>query len=205
MAGRPSMIYLSGCVCSARHPRLGFLITPDMGNRVPEGVPVAGDNACFANPDTYSDERYLDRLSHAEASRWLFAPAPDVVGDHAATVARSGPMLRRIRDAGIKAAFCAQDGWDESTTPWDEFDALFIGGTTGFKFRGGRDAAKAAKARGKWVHMGRVNSLVRLRAAASIGCDSADGTHIRFEPDVAAPRVMAWLDQLSREPMLELR
>ena len=30
--------------------------------------------------------------------------------------------------------------------------------------------------RGKWVHMGRVNSTRRIRYAASIGCDSVDGT-----------------------------
>ena len=33
-----------------------------------------------------------------------------------------------------------------------------------------------AKRRRKWVHMGRVNSERRIRYAASIGCDSIDGT-----------------------------
>jgi hypothetical protein len=33
-----------------------------------------------------------------------------------------------------------------------------------------------ARARNVWVHMGRVNSLRRLAYAASIGCDSVDGT-----------------------------
>ena len=196
------MIYLSGVACAARHPSLGFLLTPDMGNRIPDDAPVAADNACFSNPEGYSDERYLAYLSKIIPSRWLFAPAPDVVGDHAATVARSRPMLRRIRAAGVKVALCAQDGWSEGTTPWDEFDVLFIGGTTEFKFRGGREAVRCAKARGKWVHMGRVNSEQRLRAAASIGCDSADGTFLRFGPDVNTPRLLAWLDRLHTQPML---
>ena len=38
-----------------------------------------------------------------------------------------------------------------------------------------------ARARNVWVHMGRVNSLRRLVYAASIGCDSIDGTQwVRF-------------------------
>ena len=173
-----------------------------MGNAIPDGVQVAADNARFSNPKAYSNERYLAHLSKVSPSRWLFAPAPDVVGDHQATVALSRPMLRRIRDAGVSPAFCAQDGWDDRTTPWDDFDVLFVGGTTEFKFRAGREAVHAAKRRGKRAHMGRVNSKERLRAAASIGCDTADGTFIRFAPDANAPRVLAWLDSLDHEPML---
>ena len=195
------MIYLSGHICAARHPRLGFILTPDMGNRVPSDAPVAADNACYSNPAGYSDDRYLRRLA-AFPKNCLFATAPDVVGDHEATVTRSRAMLRRIRDAGRKAAFCAQDGWTERTTPWDEFDVLFVGGTTAFKFRAGRQAVRAAKRRGKKVHMGRVNSMDRLRAAAAIGCDTADGTFLRFGPDANLPKLMAWLDELDTQPMM---
>jgi len=195
------MIYLSGHVCSIRHPKLGFILTPDMGNAIPKGVKVAADNACYLNPNNYSDERYLKHLNRFNGY-CLFATAPDVVGDHSATVERSKPMLRKIRDAGIPAAFCAQDGWDERTTPWDEFDVLFVGGTTEFKFRGGRDAVKAARRRGKKAHMGRVNSLARLRAAAAIGCDSGDGTFLRFGPDTNAPKLLSWLEQLTYAPMM---
>jgi hypothetical protein len=34
---------------------------------------------------------------------------------------------------GYPAAFVAQDRWDETATPWDEFDVLFVGGSTEFK------------------------------------------------------------------------
>jgi hypothetical protein len=38
-----------------------------------------------------------------------------------------------------------------------------------------------ARARNVWVHIGRVSSLRRLVYAASIGCDSIDGTQsVRF-------------------------
>jgi hypothetical protein len=196
------MIYLSGCIVKERHERLGFMITPDMGNRIPDDAMIAADNACFNNPEAYSNERYERLLHKMPRGRTLFATAPDVLGSHSATVERSGPMLRRIRFLGLPSAFVAQDGWEEETTPWDELDVLFIGGTTGFKFRGGREACYAAKRKKKRCHMGRVNSFERLRAAAAIGCDSADGTYLKFGPDVNWPKLKRWLDHLTERPGL---
>jgi hypothetical protein len=195
---------LSGCVTSIRHPNLGFLLTPDMGNVIPDDVIVAADNGCFTKPEGYSDERYAGHLKRFPHNRTLFAAAPDVLGDHSATVERARPVLCLIRTLGLKAAFVAQDGWEDETTPWDECDAIFVGGSTDFKFRGGRQAVAAAKRRGKWAHMGRVNSLERLRAAKSIGCDSADGTFLRFGPDVNGPRLLAWLESIARRPEMAL-
>ena len=198
------MIYLSGAVTSLRHRNLGFLLTPDMGNAIPDDVPVAADNGCFTKPAGYTDERYAEHLRRFPHNRTLFATAPDVLGDHDATVERSTPILRLIRSLGLPAAFVAQDGWDNETTPWGELDCIFVGGSTEFKFRGGREAVAAAKRRGKWAHMGRVNSLERLRAAKSIGCDSADGTFLRFGPDVNGPRLTRWLDAMDAQPEMAL-
>jgi hypothetical protein len=99
----------------------------------------------------------------------------------------------------------AQDGWQDETTPWDEFDVLFVGGSTEFKLGLGAHAIAAAQARRKWVHMGRVNSYKRLRVAAALGCDSADGTFLKFGPDVNEPRLLRWLAQLKAEPLLPLQ
>ena len=43
----------------------------------------------------------------------------------------------------------------------------------------------------------RVNSLKRLRYAASIGCHSADGTCLAFGPDRNLPRLLGWLTQVN--------
>lgn len=194
-----NMIYFSGCIVNERHEKLGFIITPDMGNRIPANARLAVDNGRFTNPDGYSDKRYIRHLYRFPRDLTVFATAPDVVGDHNATVDLAKPALRMIRDIGLPAAFVAQDGWTEETTPWDEFDAIFIGGSTEFKFRGGREAVRAAKKRKKWAHMGRVNSFERLRAAKSIGCDSADGTYLRFGPDINVPKLLRWLDILNSQ------
>lgn len=193
-----TIIYLSGKVINFFHPNFGVMMTPDMWNAVPaKGIPIAIDNACFNNPKDYSDARYETYLRNLSMQRdILFATAPDVLGDHKSTVARSLPVLRKIRSLGVKAAFVAQDGWTEKSTPWDELDAIFIGGSTHFKFAQGRDAVAAGLARGKWCHMGRVNSKKRFLYSARIGCHSCDGTHLTFRPDRYLKDVIGWFKEL---------
>lgn len=104
----------------------------------------------------------------------LFVVAPDVVADAEST----GRLFREWRDqlAGVPVAFVAQDGQRARSVPWDQFAALFIGGTTSYKLGpAAAELAADARARGKWVHMGRVNSYRRIAYARSIGCDSIDG------------------------------
>jgi hypothetical protein len=201
------MIYLSGTVRSelvGLRPDLGFLKTPQMGNTFDfDAGPWAADNGCFTLGARFDLRQYLrflaGRRRHTHTCR--FAPAPDVVGDAAATLIRSAPVLARIREYGFPAALVAQDGLTDP--PWDDFDCLFIGGTTEFKLsHRARELTEAAQVRGKWVHMGRVNSETRLRTAAMWGCDSADGTFLKFAPDTNIPRLLRWLDSLNRQPML---
>jgi hypothetical protein len=118
-----------------------------------------------------------------------------VVGDFEATRVRSQPFLEQIRTLGYPAALVAQDGMEWTTwDPWDEIDALFIGGTDRFKLSAEvANIVALASSLGKWVHMGRVNSARRFRYAREIGCDSVDGTFLAFGPDANLPRLMRWL------------
>lgn len=195
------ILYLSGAVREG----LPAMITPNMGNLPPAGVPWAADNGRFSAPARYSDEKYLAWLARMEPyrERCLFATAPDVVGNAIQTLVMSRPMLSRIREAGYPAAFVAQDGLEKSVPPWDEFDALFVGGSTTWKLSEAAYAIVAeAKRRGKWTHMGRVNSLQRLRAAEAAGYDSADGTYVAFAPDLNEGRMRGWLDHIAARPTL---
>jgi hypothetical protein len=190
------MLYLSGVV----RPDMPAMVTPRMGQRPPEGQSWAADNGRYSAPHNYTDKAYLAWLGRMPAESCLFATAPDVVGDAAATLALSLPMLAPIRAAGYPVAFVAQDGQESLPVPWDEIDALFIGGTTEWKLGdGAAQLAREAKGRGKWVHMGRVNSLKRMRYAESIGCDSADGTVLKH--DMSRP-VHEWGPTVLREPSL---
>jgi hypothetical protein len=174
---------------------LGFIDTPHQQNARPSGVVWCADNGCFS---ARFQERhwwsFLERHAH-DTAQCMFATAPDVVGEAQATLDRSLPWMPKIRGLGYPAALVGQDGLENLTVPWDEFDAFFIGGSTEWKLgSAAADLAAEAKARGKWVHMGRVNSKKRYIYAESIGCDSADGTFLTFGPTVNLPRLMRWFD-----------
>lgn len=203
------MIYLSQigqALMRERHPLLGVLVTPDSSRRVLPGVPFACDNGCYSRGDAFSLPRYLRWLSRpcGEIERCLFAVAPDVVGDAAATWARSEPVLPLLRELGYRAALVAQDGFDAGAVDWSLVDALFIGGTTAWKRaeRGGYAAIREGKARGLWVHVGRVNGGPFLRNVAGAGADSADGTQLTRAN--MWPRTRGWLDRLTTQPPMAL-
>lgn len=206
------MLYLSGCVRPDLPPDVGIMLTPMMGNRLPDVRTWAADTGCFAQPAKHDDDRYIAWLGDRQyaADRCLFATAPDVRPEFsdtpaADTLLRSAPMFARIRAAGFRAALVAQDGLEHEDIPWDDFDALFIGGSTAWKLGDACTALiREANRRGKWTHSGRVNSLRRLRHVQWQGCRSADGTFLAFGPNKNIPRVESWLRQLREQPMLPL-
>ena len=179
-----------------RNPRLGQIVTPAEG-RAPIGTAWIADNSVFGGkyPGNRQYISWLMRKPHGQYC--LFAVAPDVVGDHEATLHRSLPMLASLRAVAGSVAFVAQNGATPSWIPWPEFDALFIGGTTEWKLGAeARQVAAAARRQGKWVHMGRVNSAKRFAYASSIGCHSADGTFLARGPDTNLPRMLTWFDRV---------
>lgn len=209
--------YLTGCSndlirSEAQSLNLGLLVTPDTAGAGAKArydthlssYPVwAADNACFNHPETFNTDRFLSWLgefSDIQRAHCLWAVAPDVVGDAVKTIERSVPVLPRIRAAGYKAAFVAQDGLENLTVPWSEFDALFIGGSTEWKLSDhAKRLCRAAKAHGKQVHMGRVNSYKRCAIAQDFGCDTADGTFLAFGPRTNLPRLSTWFDRLRQD------
>jgi hypothetical protein len=128
---------------------------------------------------------------------------PDVVADAKATLKRSAPFLPVIRALGYPVAFVAQDGQERLRVPWDDFDVLFIGGSTAWKLGPhARTLAAAAREHGKPVHLSRGNTRCRLRLADEMGCDSADGTTITRGPDKNLPQMLAWLRELNHQGVL---
>lgn len=153
---------------------VGQLITPLTG-RTNLGVRYAVDNGAFANFDAKNFRRLLER-DMAHRSRCQFVAVPDVVGSARRTMevwTHWSPQLR-----AWPLALVAQDGIEDMDIPWDEVDAVFIGGSTGWKTSAHAVAvAKAAKALDKWVHVGRVNTAERFEAWRDLA-DSVDGTGV---------------------------
>jgi hypothetical protein len=143
--------------------QLGAIMSPRQGNRLPDalfaidnncgpgkngrpGSGYPGDNAYLHLLGTLADADGADPCDPGTSS-CLFAVAPDVVGDAAATLRRSERILPLIRYyTPFPAAFVAQDGLEHLDVPWDEFDALFTGGSTSWKL-GPAARALAAQAR----------------------------------------------------------
>lgn len=176
---------------------VGELKNPVGGTRKVHDLPWAADNSGFTGVDIPAWLRMLGTI--AGHPNCLFVVAPDVLEDSPATLAMYARYAPVIRDCGLPVAFVLQDGQLEGDIPWDA-DALFIGGSTDFKL--GMDVQRMvleAKSRGKWVHMGRVNSLRRMRYAESIGCDSADGTVLKHDP---SRPVASWGPRVANEPSL---
>jgi len=187
-----------------RRGLLGQMVTPAEGKMPLPGVTFAADNGCFGKGYP-GDERWLAWLDRQPRTSCIFAVAPDVIGDAVATAARSGPYLPTIRSMGFPAAYVAQDGQERFSPPWDEFDVLFIGGTTSWKLDiQARRLTTQAIRRGKHVHMGRVNSLRRHRYADAIGCKSVDGTYLIWGPDVNLPIALGWVhDGRTQRPLFD--
>jgi hypothetical protein len=182
-----------------RQGLLGMIATPAAGNAVPTGVAWRADNSAYAGRYP-GDTAFLAWLTRRRqhAARCAFAAAPDAPGDAVATLALSLPMLPRIRAVGYPGAFVAQDGLEHLPIPWEAFDVLFVGGTTPWKLGPAADLVAEALAQGKGVHLGRANSLKRLRYAASIGCHSVDGTYLAYGPDQNLPKLLRWLDLVNQ-------
>jgi hypothetical protein len=177
-----------------RNGLLGAIATPAQGNRIDDARMWVADNGCFGKgyPGDAGFLGWLETLSPLAGRCW-FAVAPDVVSDAAATLKKSAPFLPKIRGIGYPVALAAQNGLEDLTVPWDEFDVLFLGGDTAWKLGpAARRLTAEARQRGKGVHMGRVNSLRRYRYAEAIGCTSVDGTFLTFGPDVNLPELLSW-------------
>lgn len=165
----------------ASNERLGALLVPGNGNK-PAGKPWACDNGAFAGFREKAFRKMLAKCQGLPGCLWV--AAPDVVGDAAGTRERFDKWEPVIREMGFPIALVAQNGLTIETTPWDRLDCLFIGGDDAFKLGAeARTLVAEAKRRGKLVHMGRVNTLRRLRYAQSIGCDTIDGTSFSRFPD----------------------
>lgn len=153
------------------------------------------DNGAFAKFDPDQFTCFLER-HRARRDLCRFVAVPDVVGDARRTLEVFAVWQRRLVDWPL--ALVCQDGQEHLPIPWGKIQAVFIGGSTDWKMGPAAAACiKAAKALGKWVHVGRVNTPGRLEYFDNLGADSIDGTglarytHMRLKiyEDLMAPKL----------------
>jgi hypothetical protein len=180
---------------------VGRLFTPADRQAARDCLPWAADNGAFSGFDEKAFLKMLLRLKGMNGCR--FVACPDVVGNWQATSDLFSHWHGTIAGAGFPVAYVAQDGLLPQFVPWSQCDALFIGGTTDFKLSDDAgDLAAEAKRRGKWLHMGRVNTLRRIKRAHAWGVDSIDGTRFSRFPDTALALALRWIKAETRQGIL---
>jgi hypothetical protein len=165
------------------------------------------DNGAFAGFDQNAFFAYIKALLPRKA-HCKFVVVPDIPFQWEPTLVKFHDWHDSIRRLGFPVGIAVQDGATVQNVPWDDIDALFIGGSTEWKRQQWRqvdddlplfsgraytmerptaivDLINEAKCRGKWIHIGRsANTADQLWYAYKLGADSVDGTGERFQPDV---------------------
>lgn len=186
--------------------RIGLMVQPRNSlYRQIEHYPVfAVDNDCFG--DRFDPNAWCRLLDHVApyAGGCLFAAVPDVVGDHLRTLDRWHLWHREVSDRGLLPAFVCQNGSTPDDVPWPDARAVFIGGNDTWKLSRWAGAhIAAAKARGRWTHIGRVNGRRRWTSASVLGAQSVDGTLVRHGPRAEMVRqLLAMIEQAPHLPFV---
>lgn len=163
---------------------VGQLLTPltSYRNRSPELFAI--DNGGFTTPDPDGLLRLMKR-EEQHRDKCLFVACPDIVG----SAQRTLEVFKWFRPKldGWRVALVCQDGQEYLPIPWDEIDAVFIGGSTSWKLSiHVEQIIKTALLLGKHVHAGRVNDPNRFTHFEKLGAHSCDGsglgrfTHMRI-------------------------
>jgi hypothetical protein len=201
------LLLVSGATRTERGDTVGHLIVPRSWND-PDTLPLvdgkwAMDNGCFVGLDPGAFIRML--YAFRRRTGCLFVTVPDAVGDAAETLRLWAFWQPLVLATGRSPAFVAQNGLTPDRVPWDQFGTLFIGGDDTFKESpDARTLCGFAKARGKWVHWGRVNGKRRYELAVKAGCDSIDGTGFSMFPDTNIPLAAQWQAEIAQQPELAL-
>jgi len=155
---------------------MGQLLTPLTGYADAGGA-YAIDNGAFSGFPADRFKRLLERQESRKAE-CLFVTCPDIVGAGQRSIELFKRRNRWI-PAGWRVALVAQDGMEDLEIPWDEMDAVFIGGGDPWKdSKASQDIVKTAVILGLWVHVGRVNTPKRFDLFSELGADSCDGSGV---------------------------
>lgn len=155
---------------------LGILHAPYLVNQYyydPSSY-IAADNGAFIN---FNPQKYLRMLYKIRYENPKWVTCPDIVGNAKATLDLFYKWYETINEYNIPIALVAQDGVENIQIPWKLISCIFIGGTTGFKYsKSVIDIIKESKKQNKLVHIGRVNTIERIKYFYPMKPDSFDGT-----------------------------
>ena len=154
-------------------------VSPDTWAK--NGVPTTAfalDNGAwgaFLRGDSWDEGAFL-QLVDAFGADADFVVVPDVVTDRDATLRSAETWLPRLE--GLRRYLALQDGmtWDDVVPFVADLEGVFVGGTTAWKLSTMAEWGGFCRTRKLKLHVGRVNSVRRIRLCGDAGAHSFDGS-----------------------------
>lgn len=145
-----------------------------------EGFPYALDNGAwtaFSQKTEWDEDRFIDALTRFGAGA-DFVIAPDIVCGGAASLALSRTWIKGCLTECSRVAIAVQNGMtaDDIRPLLSASVGVFVGGDDAWKESSMDMWCELARECGSWCHVGRVNTLRRLRLCQMAGADSFDGS-----------------------------
>lgn len=130
----------------------------------------------FQKKEEWSEEPFV-RLVEQYAPCARFVVAPDIVAGGMDSLRRSEAWLPRL-DAARIVLVPVQDGMEprDVRSMLSNRVGIFMGGSTEWKWQRLADFAQLAREIGCYLHVGRVNTVRRIRYCTAVGAHSFDGT-----------------------------
>lgn len=147
-----------------------------------EGMRYAIDNGAwtaYQQGESLNEESFMravDRLG--EQADWIVLP--DIVAGGIRSLEYSLRWLERLKDLPTLVLLAVQDGMslDDVRKYLSPALGIFVGGTTEWKERTAVQWGLLARRRNCYLHIGRVNSMRRIKICAAAGASSFDGTSV---------------------------
>lgn len=109
-----------------------------------------------------------------------FIVAPDIVAAGLTSLAFTLDWLPRLAGVGRRRMIAVQDGMTVADVRphLSSTVGIFVGGSTEWKLSTMRAWGQLARECGAYLHVGRVNTIRRIRLCQDAGADSFDGTSV---------------------------
>ncbi|MBS2132076.1 hypothetical protein KEX41_28220 (plasmid) [Burkholderia thailandensis] len=145
-----------------------------------EGMRYALDNGAWSahqQERAFDEDAFLRALDKVgERADWIVLP--DIVAGGLRSLDYSLTWLERLRGFPRQLLIAVQDGVeiDDVREFLSPAIGIFVGGTTRWKEATAGAWGSVARRRNCYLHVGRVNSVRRIRICAAAGANSIDGT-----------------------------
>jgi hypothetical protein len=136
---------------------------------------------------TFDEKAFLSALEAVDDPDW--AVVPDIVAGGESSYYFSLEWIARIKPVPCPLLFAVQDGMTaeliEPHVTSGEVAGVFVGGSTEWKLASLEMWGELKAATGCYLHVGRVNTLQRIKMCHLVKADSFDGTSVsRFSKNI---------------------